>query len=55
MYIAPANIGSWGLNYKTLRARNLRKIDRFRSKVVPFPLLVFFNVSERYFNKKLKR
>jgi len=43
MYIAPANIGSWGLNYKTLRARNLRKMDRFRSKVVPFRLLVFFN------------
>ncbi len=33
----------WGLYYKTLRIRNLQKLDRFRSKLVPLLLLVFFN------------
>ncbi len=31
-------LGSWGLYYKTLRFRNLRKMDRFRIKLVSYGL-----------------
>jgi hypothetical protein len=30
------SIGPWTLYYKTLRIRNLRQMDRFRSKLVSF-------------------
>jgi hypothetical protein len=39
---------SWGLYYKKLRIRNLRKMDKFRSKVVSFLLSVTFTGLFKY-------
>ena len=39
---------SWGLYYKKLRIRNLRKMDKFRSKVVSFLLSVTFTGLDKH-------
>ncbi len=40
--------GTKGLYYKKLRIRNLRKMDRFRSKIVYFLLLVTFTALDKH-------
>ncbi len=42
------NIVSWGLYYKKLRTRNLRKMDSFRSNIVSFLLLVTFTGLDKH-------
>jgi hypothetical protein len=42
------NIVSWGLYYKNLRTRNLRKMESFRSNIVSFLLLVTFTGLDKH-------